>query len=211
MTVDICAINEGLTHETIGLLDQFGYEISATVDDLALQTDCREFVKFVADYVASGNAVHSGETLKYGYWITKAALDDRRRLMFLEYNQDSTDFIFGVTNTLSYWRDQHQICNKVGAEFFPPRLDQMVVISDGVYEGDDVEGVRYPSPDHMSGWWLTTDRYNGEIETLRTVHAHHVSAKRPDLVKFLALPFGYRFFSPQSDVWFDEKVAGPKS
>jgi hypothetical protein len=29
-----------------------------------------------------------------------------------------------------------------------PSLEQLVVISDGVYEGDVVEGVRYPSPEH---------------------------------------------------------------
>ncbi|TBU74239.1 hypothetical protein DNK10_15740 [Pseudomonas daroniae] len=108
---------------------------------------------------------------------------------------------------VSYWRDQNLICQEVGAAFTPPRLDQMVVISDGVYEGDDVEGVRYPSPDHMSGWWLTTDRFNGNTDTLKTVHAYDVSARRPDLAKFLALPFGYRFFSPQSNVWFDQRVA----
>jgi hypothetical protein len=27
----------------------------------------------------------------------------------------------------------------------------MVIISEGVYEGKPVEGIRYPSPDHMSG------------------------------------------------------------
>lgn len=32
-----------------------------------------------------------------------------------------------------------------------PAPDQLVVMSEGVYEGDVVEGVRYPSPEHMSG------------------------------------------------------------
>ncbi|MBF7074579.1 hypothetical protein ISG33_14330 [Glaciecola sp. MH2013] len=44
----------------------------------------------------------------------------------------------------------------------------MVVISDGIYENNGpVEGVRYPSPEHMSGWWLTTELYNGDIKTLK--------------------------------------------
>jgi hypothetical protein len=86
-----------------------------------------------------------------------------------------------------------------------PKPDQLVVISDGVFEGDIVEGVRYPSPQHMSGRWLTTDRYNGDIKSLRTVHFHHVTESRPDLMGFLKLPFGYRFFS--GDAWFDQKVA----
>ena len=211
LSIEISVITEGLTCQTAGLLNQLGYEISATVDSPLLLDDCGEFVQFIGDYAAAGNAIRTGETVKYGYWLTKAESDDRNRLVFWEYNPEATDFVFGVNTSVSYWRDQHQICQKVGAAFAPPRLDQMIAISDGVYEGDEVEGVRYPSPDHMSGWWLTTDRFNGDTSTLKTVHAHHVSARRPDLAKFLALPFGYRFFSPQSDVWFDQKVANSES
>nr|WP_223879108.1 hypothetical protein [Chitinimonas arctica] len=211
MSIVISVLNEGLTCQTAGLLDQTGYEISATVDNPLLLSECKELVQFLGDYVAAGNAIQSGEIVKYGYWLVKVNLDDRRRLVFWEYNPEATDFVLGVSSTVSHWRDQHQICQKVDAVFSPPRLDQLVVISDGVYEGDEVEGVRYPSPDHMSGWWLTTDRFNGDTSTLKTVHAHHVSARRPDLAKFLALPFGYRFFSPQSDVWFDRKVADAES
>ncbi|WP_207221120.1 immunity protein Imm33 domain-containing protein [Pseudoduganella lutea] len=88
-----------------------------------------------------------------------------------------------------------------------PRSDQLVVISDGVYEGDAVEGVRYPSPEHMSGWWLTTDRYDGDIKSLKTVHFYHIAQFRPDLNDFLGLAFGYRFFSGDGRTWFDQKVA----
>lgn len=207
MSIEISLINEGLNWQTVGLFNRFGYEVSVTVDNSLLLDESRHFIHFVGQYALAGNKIQVGETLRYGYWLTRAEIDDRNRLVFWEYNPEATDFIFGVSNTVSYWRDQHQICQKVGAAFAPPRLDQLVVISDGVYEGDDVEGVRYPSPDHMSGWWLTTDRFNGDTSTLRTVHAHHVSARRSDLAKFLSLPFGYRFFSPESDVWFDQKVA----
>lgn len=88
-----------------------------------------------------------------------------------------------------------------------PEPDQLVVISDGVYEGDVVEGVRYPAPEHMSGWWLTTNRYDGDVNSLKTVHFHHIAETRPDLSIFLRLPFGYRFFSGDGNTWFDQKVA----
>lgn len=208
--MDFRIVVSGHTCETIGLPDQFGCELSATVSDIALIEGCRDFVQLVAEYILAGNVIQSGETFMYGYWLTKAQIDDRRRLIFYEYNPDATEFVFGVDNAITYWKGQHEICAKANANFLPPRPDQMIVISDGVYEGDEVEGVRYPSPNHMSGWWITTDRYNGDIESLKTVHAHHVSAKRPDLAKFLALPLGYRFHSPKSEVWFDEKVANSK-
>lgn len=88
-----------------------------------------------------------------------------------------------------------------------PAPDQLVVISEGVYEGDVVEGVRYPSPEHMSGWWLTTDRYDGNIKSLKNVHFRHIAEMRPDISDFLRLPFGYRFFSGDGSAWFDQKVA----
>lgn len=90
---------------------------------------------------------------------------------------------------------------------FAPQPDQLVVISEGVYEGDVVEGVRYPSPPHMSGWWVTTNRYKGNISSLKTVHFRHVAETRPDLARFWPLPFGYRFFSGDGAVWFDQTVA----
>ncbi|WP_259368131.1 MULTISPECIES: hypothetical protein [unclassified Colwellia] len=72
-----------------------------------------------------------------------------------------------------------------------------------------MEGVRYPSPEHMSGWWLTTDEYDGNIDSLVTVHFQHIIEKRPELALYMALPFGYRFnLGGESEhVWFDQEVA----
>ncbi len=90
--------------------------------------------------------------------------------------------------------------------------NQLVAVSEGVLEGDLVEGVRYNSPEHMSGWWLTTEKYNGDINTIKTEHFYHLLEKRPDLVKYLALPYGFRFFQKgykdgPEKIWFDEKIA----
>lgn len=93
----------------------------------------------------------------------------------------------------------------------PVKNDQLVVVSDGVLEGDLVEGVRYPSPDHMSGWWIITEKYNGDTATLRTEHFSHLLEKRNDLLKYLDLPYGYRFFQDgykqnNEDIWFDKGI-----
>ena len=45
----------------------------------------------------------------------------------------------------------------------------------------------------MSGWWLITEKYDGNIESLKHEHTYHVTAARPDLASFLALPYGFRF------------------
>lgn len=105
---------------------------------------------------------------------------------------------------------QRKCCEHYSAQFTPVNLDQLVVISEGVYEGDKpIEGVRYPSPEHMSGWWLTTDKYDGNTNSLKTVHYTHIIEERPEVAIYLALPSGYRFQLGGDDerVWFDEDVA----
>lgn len=105
---------------------------------------------------------------------------------------------------------QQECCRHYNADFMPLGDELLVVISEGVYEGNvPIEGVRYPSPDHMSGWWLTTDGYNGDTDTLKTVHFHHIVEKLPEVAIYMALPFGYRFQlgGDEDCVWFDEDVA----
>lgn len=207
MKIEVQTDGNKVTCYTVGLCSTYGYELSATVHAGSLQAECADLVLHVAERVTSGDSIGPGTILNYGSCVMKMNADPVGRLAFCELNPETGASVFWVDSVLTHWRDQHEMCEKVGAKFSAPALDQLIVISEGVYEGEDVEGVRYPSPEHMTGWWLTTDRFNGDISTLVTVHAHHVTAARPDLVKYLALPFGYRFFSPTSEVWFDQKVS----
>lgn len=147
--------------------------------------------------------------MAYGYWLVKFQAVAKDELEAWEYNAEATDFIKGATLTLSYWHDQHLMCSQHRAEFKPPRPDRLAVISQGVLEGLPVEGVRYPSPNHMSGWWFTTNEYDGNIKTLRQQHMYHVTAAQPHLAKYVALPEGFRFKTNNgaADVWLDPKVA----
>lgn len=197
--------------ETSGLAKRSLRELRISVNDPTLVDESEALLRFVSAYLTQGKAsINPGETLAYGYWLVKFEVSDDGLLEVFEYNPDATSFVRGAELTLTYWRDQHIECNRVGTAFSPPRPDRKVVISAGVYEGRSVDGVRYPSPEHMSGWWLTTDKYDGNVESLKTVHLYHVTAARPDLARYIALPYGFRFRVRQDqavDVWFDEKVA----
>jgi hypothetical protein len=59
----------------------------------------------------------------------------------------------------------------------------------------------------MSGWWLTTDRFDGDPASLRGEHVHRVCAVRPDLGVHLALRSGWRFDMRSAQVWLDQAVA----
>ena len=109
--------------------------------------------------------------------------------------------------------EQKEFCDSKNTNFEKTKEIQFVVVSDDVLSGALVEGVRYKPQENMSGWWLTSKDYSGNIEDLKLEHVEHIYEKRKDLVKFLGLPPGYRFFqekyvsnSSPEDVWFDEDI-----
>ena len=159
-------------------------------------------------YIIRGDAhIRPEETSRYGYWLTKFMASGSDALETWELNAPGTDFVKGASLALQYWKDQHTVCDKYGAEFTPPIADQICIISKGVFEGLPVQGVRYPSPKHMSGWWISTDEYDGNIRSLRHEHGYHLTNARPDLARYLALPYGFRFdLSTFEDVWFEAEV-----
>ncbi len=194
--------------ETEGLLVRGHPEIVVAVEHSSLASAAEAFLRFVVAYIDSGATIRGGETLSYGYWLTLFKAKGADRLDVCERNLQVTDYVRGATLTLGYWRDQQAACARFGAAFVPPRPDQLVVLSAGVVEGEPVQGVRYPSPEHMSGWWLTTQRDDGRVASLRREHLHHLTAARPDLAQYLALPHGFRFdLAAREDVWFDATVA----
>jgi hypothetical protein len=203
-------VAEGLHVMTRGLLESGHPELRARVADLALLQEAEAFLRFVGAYVLqNGLIIRSGETVRYGYWVTRFEATTDELLDAFEFAGDSAEgWVPGVNNAVTYWRDQHTMCSRLGAEFAAPLAYDFVMISPGVMEGDPVQGVRYPSAQPESGWWISTDRYNGDVSTMAPHHLYHLTGRRPDLAPFLALPFGYRFdLEKFEDVWFDESVA----
>jgi len=184
----------GLRVSTDGLLRKGQAELAITVPSADLLREAESFLRFVAKYLNETHAkITSGQTLNYGYWLVKFQPSGENGLEVWEYNSDGTEFVHGGALALRYWRDQHAICETYGANFDPPNPERLTVVSEGVTEGDVLEGIRYPSPEHMSGWWLLGPEYNGDVKTLKTIHTYHVTSARPDLVQYLALPSGFRF------------------
>ena len=196
------------TVRTQGLRDVGHWEVSIDVDG-SLVEESTQFLNYVCDYIlGSEKQLKSGETMAYGYWLVQfQKAQQEEYLETWEYRADASTFVKGGQLTLGYWRDQHCVCDLYKAPFSPPRPNRLTVLSAGVMEGLPAQGVRYLSPDNMSGWWITSDSYDGNMKSLRREHTYHLTAARPDLAKYLALPDGFRFnFSVAQEVWFDEKV-----
>jgi hypothetical protein len=195
--------------QTEGLKAHAHPEIMVQVADSNLLGEAEEMLLYIAKYISECNtSIKANETMSYGYWLLEFRQADVDLLEVWECNLDATELTRGANLALQYWRDQHQVCEKFGGLFSPPIPDRLAVISEGVIEGEPVQGIRYPSPEHMSGWWVTTDRYNGKVDSLRTIHMFHLTSARPDLAPYISLPYGFRFdLSDHEDVWYDENVA----
>jgi hypothetical protein len=211
VTIRIHLTGQPLSFETSGLTEHGYRELRASVDNPDLSASCAAFLKHVANYILRDKVeLKPDQTLAYGYWLTKFNLTEDGLFEIWEYDRNASEFIFGASLTLSYWNSQHRICKSASATFSPPRPDKKIAISIGVLDGDDVEGVRYPSPEHMSGWWFTTPRYNGDVDSLQVVPLFTVTAARPDLSQYIALPPGYRFSTSGRKIWHDAQVASSK-
>jgi len=206
MTVDITCIDGSLN--TVGFASRRQPELALKLLGDASERDGRELLRYVTDSAAkTGKPIRSSETMLYGYWLIQFVAGRSGLLDIWEYDASATQFHEGAELALKYWREQHEVCARAAAPFTPPRPDQLVVVSDGVFEGDPVKAVRYPSPEHMSGWWMVTDRYDGDVSSMRREHLYHLTSRRPDLAPYIALPFGYRFdLTHHDDVWLDPEV-----
>lgn len=170
-------------------------------------------IKIILDYILkylneSGNEIKDQETFGCGSWLIKFVFDKTYiQIHELKNVIDNENvYEFDITLTITFFSEQFALCEKYNLVPEIPLLAQKVAISKEIYNGSDVNGVRYEAPQHMTGWYLTSNNFNGDIKTLLTDHLYHLIIHRKDLIKFLALPVGYRFYidEKRSDVWKDE-------
>jgi hypothetical protein len=196
--------SNGLRSITAGLRPLCGYEICAEVVSPDLVAGAENLLRILADYISNGARISDGQTIRHGYWSVRLQTDESGTASLHDFDPATNGFIPGVSAAVTYWNWQTEVCRAAGVPFSPPFLSQLVVVSDDL---DDVEapidGVRYDSPGAMSGWWITENGYTGPASDLKTVHLYHLTQRRPDLIKFLALPFGYRFQQPENRAFPD--------
>lgn len=151
-------------------------------------------IKYIIDYIVDDRpTISENQSIGYYSWFLQFIVNDSAYFDIYEAEVNGDGLSIGCDYAISVIKAQSELCTYYGLIPSFPNFNQMIVISKGVYEGKDIEGIRYDSPNHMSGWWLITDDYDDNINSLMTVHYSHIAFNRPDILKFLALPFGYRF------------------
>lgn len=201
-------IRNGQYLVTQGLKKLKGFELRVLVREHSEESYSR-VLTYVCDYLISESVnIVNEETIAFHSWLLKFKLEEAEIVDLWEASDGGDSFLQGVDYALTVVQEQEEECRRRNVTPLFPTFGQKIVISKGVYEGCGVDAVRYSSPKHMTGWWVTTDLYDGNIESLMTVYFYNLAFKRPDILKYFALPFGYRFYitDEEKDVWFDGKV-----
>ena len=106
--------------------------------------------------------------------------------------------------------EQLKICAKYGTKPFDASPDLKAGVAKNFWENlVPVNGLRHPPEEDTSGWYLWAgEQFSADPALWRTVHIEHLSDIRPEVVKYLALPPGWRFLiaGDYEDVWYDESL-----
>lgn len=166
-------------------------------------------LNFLIDYIVDCRpSIRPAETVAFHSWLLKFIDLGQTGYTLWEAKADGSGFQEGVEQALAAVVSQWEKCTAYGVVPHYPNFSSYVALSDGVYDGLDTEGSRYPAPDHMTGWYMTTIRYDGDMASMRIEHYYHLAFARPDLVPYLALPPGFYFEqnSGQVRVGFDKQL-----
>lgn len=105
---------------------------------------------------------------------------------------------------------QKEVCRKYNVEFQPLDFNLKLGIADNfTQEVMPLNGLRHPQENGTCGWYLWAgEKWSEDDKFFKPLHAYHLIEKIPEVIKYLALPEGWRFLvaSDYEDVWFDENL-----
>lgn len=107
-------------------------------------------------------------------------------------------------------QEQKKLCYKYGADFQPVDFNLRFGFSDNFFSGImPLNGLRHPQDGNMCGWYFwASEKFSEDEDFFKPMHIYHLFDRSPDLLKYLALPAGWRFLvaGDYEDVWFDENL-----
>lgn len=109
------------------------------------------------------------------------------------------------------YEEQQKVCEKYYADYTPVAMDSIAGVSDNT-DGKTVpiNGLRHPQEGEGSGWFIWSgEEFSEKSDFFKPTHVKHIAEKCPQVLKFLALPPGYRFLIDNEgyvDVWYDPEL-----
>lgn len=110
-------------------------------------------------------------------------------------------------------KEQKEICKKYNLEWNSVNENSMLAINDSLCLNiEPINGLRHNRNGNIEGWyiWSGDEIPHDEENFFKPIHIYHLIDSKPEILKYLGLPVGYRFqidSKKYEDIWFDEKVA----
>ena len=101
---------------------------------------------------------------------------------------------------------QRELCRRFGAEFAPVLESQIAGVARGLAcAKDPINGLRHPPQGQTCGWYVWAGELSQRADFFEPQHVAHLNEWCPRIMRYLALPPGWRFLiaSNYEDVWFD--------
>jgi len=122
--------------------------------------------------------------------------------------------ITGVSKLADYnlWRShinrQQELCKKYSVAWKPFNPKLHLGVADDI-KSDPLNGLRHPPERGTSGWYLWSGEYRPDADFFKPLCAEHLIKIRPEIIKYLGLPPGYRFqidSKGYEDIWEDKSL-----
>jgi len=193
--------------EGLSYLNQ--YELRVSVRSCEFTSLAGNLLVKLSEYIQNGKRqIKPGEKIGWATSILRFDECSSSILESYEVTLDGENFKRGADDTLLRWREQSEKCIEFRSHYDPPALEDFVVVSPDVLDGNLPEGVRYPYLSPNTGWWLFGGCYSGDLKTMQRVHLGHVLRAVPSLAEYLALEPGFCFdLKGPPRVWFEDEPA----
>lgn len=102
--------------------------------------------------------------------------------------------------------EQIATCKHYSVSFMPAPLDSKVGFALQTADQNPINGLRHPPTGDTNGWYIWGGKeLSADPSFFSPLHTQHLLMRRPEVVKYLGLPPGYRFLIAGSyvDIWFD--------
>jgi hypothetical protein len=105
---------------------------------------------------------------------------------------------------------QTMVCREQGVSPDPPEpLSKLGISRSFSAQEYPINGLRHPPEKDTNGWYIWSgEELSAAPDFFVPLHAVHIEKYCPDIIKYLALPPGWRFLvAPEyEDVWYDETL-----
>lgn len=110
---------------------------------------------------------------------------------------------------MSKENEQKIVCERAGETFNPPKPDQKIGIALNTLHLRPLNGLRHRETGDTCGWYIWGGpSLSAHADFFQPLHARHLEKRCPQVIRFLALPPGYRFLiaDDYEDVWEDRSL-----